>query len=74
MMIKPIRMVIQIQEEGMKLACQDWNMLQNMVVSYFPENKTDDGSIKPHINTSKVSKTRFFLAGMLVIQTFGRFF
>ena len=30
-------------------------MLQNMVVSYFPENKTDDGSIKPHINTSKVS-------------------
>ena len=31
-----------------------------MVVSYFPENKTDDGSIKPHINTSKVSKTRFF--------------
>ena len=73
-MIKPIRMVIQIQEEGMKLACQDWNMLQNMVVSYFPENKTDDGSIKPHINTSKVSKTRFFLAGMLVIQTFGRFF
>ena len=49
-------------------------MLQNMVVSYFPENKTDDGLIKPHINTSKVSKTRFFLAGMLVIQTFGRFF
>ena len=45
-----------------------------MVVSYFPENKTDDGSIKPHINTFKVSQTRFFLAGMLVIQTFGRFF
>ena len=45
-----------------------------MVVSYFPENKTDDRSIKPHINTSKVSKIRFFLAGMLVIQTFGRFF
>ncbi len=45
-----------------------------MAVSYFPENKTDDGSIKPHINTSKVSKIRFFLAGMLVIQTFGRFF
>ena len=45
-----------------------------MVFSYFPENKMDDGSIKPHINTSKVSKIRFFLAGMLVIQTFGRFF
>ena len=45
-----------------------------MVVSYFPENKTDDGLIKPHINTSKVSKTRFFLAGMLVIQTFGALF
>ena len=45
-----------------------------MVVSYFPENKTDDGLIKPHTNTSKVSKTCFFLAGMLVIQTFGRFF
>lgn len=45
-----------------------------MVVSYFPENKTDDGLIKPHTNTSKVSKIRFFLAGMLVIQTFGRFF
>ena len=45
-----------------------------MVVSYFPENKTDDGSIKLHTNTSKVSKTHFFLAGMLVIQTFGRFF
>ena len=45
-----------------------------MAVSYFPENKTDDGLIKPHTNTSKVSKTCFFLAGMLVIQTFGRFF
>ena len=45
-----------------------------MVVSYFPENKTDDGLIKPHTNTFKVSKTRFFLASMLVIQTFGRFF
>ena len=45
-----------------------------MVVSYFPENKTDYGSIKPPINTFRLSKTRFFLAGMLVIQTFGRFF
>ena len=45
-----------------------------MAVSYFPENKMDDGLIKPHTNTFKVSKTRFFLAGMLVIQTFGRFF
>jgi len=45
-----------------------------MAVSYFPENKTNDGLIKPHTNTFKVSKTRFFLAGMLVIQTFGRFF
>ena len=45
-----------------------------MRLSYFTENKTNDILIKLHPNVSKTSKTRFFLAGMLVIQTFGRFF